>query len=56
MLLEPEAKHLDWYTDPSDLERALAKRRTELEPRPVPAHETPAELNIAKELGRITQH
>jgi hypothetical protein len=59
LVIEAEATHLDWCTDPSDLERALAKRLSELEPRDdvaVPLQEKLAQLKLAKELGRVTQH
>jgi hypothetical protein len=59
LVIEAEATHLDWCTDPSDLERALAKRLRELEPRDdvsVPTQEKLAQLKLAKELGRVTQH
>jgi hypothetical protein len=59
LVIEAEATHLDWCTDPSDLERALAKRLSELEPRDdvtVPLQENVARMKLAKELGRVTQH
>jgi hypothetical protein len=59
LVIEAEAAHLDWCTDPSDLERALAKRLLELEPRDdvtAPVQEKLAQLKLAKELGRVTQH
>jgi hypothetical protein len=59
LVIEVEATHLDWCTDPSDLERSLAKRLSELEPRDdvaVPLQEKLAQLKFAKELGRVTRH
>jgi hypothetical protein len=59
LLIEAETKHVDWCTDPSDLERALALRLIELEPRDevaAPVHEKLAEMKLARELGRVSQH
>jgi hypothetical protein len=59
LLIEVETKHLDWCTDPSDLERALARRLMELEPRDevaVPVQEKVADMKLASELGRVSQH
>jgi hypothetical protein len=59
LLIEAETKHVDWCTDPSDLERALAKRLIELEPRdelPAPVREKLTDLKLARELGRVSQH
>jgi hypothetical protein len=59
LLIEADAKHVDWCTDPADLERALAKRLRELEAgddRPTALQEKVAQLRLARELGRITQH
>ena len=59
LLIEAEAEHLDWCTDPSDLERALARRLNELEPHDeiaVSFRASFAELKLARELGRVTQH
>jgi hypothetical protein len=57
LLMQAETKHIDWCTDPSDLERALAQRLSELEPHDeVPVHENVADEMIARELGRVSQH
>jgi hypothetical protein len=50
---------LDWCTDPSDLERAVAKRLREIEARDdlaAPLQEKLAHMKLAGELGRVTQH
>ena len=49
---------LDWCADPSELERALI-RLVDLEPRDdvaVPLQQKIAQLKLARELGRVTQH
>ena len=54
LLIEAEAEHLDWCTDPSDLERALAKRLSEFEPHDdiaLPSARKSVELRLAQELG-----
>jgi hypothetical protein len=59
LLIEAETKHVDWCTDPSDLERALARRLMELEPHEevaAPVQERLAEMKLARELGRVSQH
>jgi hypothetical protein len=57
LLIDAETKHVDWCIDPSDLERALARRLMELEPRDeVAVQENLAERMIASELGRVSQH
>jgi hypothetical protein len=57
LLIDAETKHVDWCIDPSDLERALARRLMELEPRDeVAVQENLAERMIARELGRVSQH
>jgi hypothetical protein len=59
LLIEAETKHVDWCTDPSDLERALARRLMELEPHDEaagPVQEKLAETRLARELGRVIQH
>ena len=59
LLIETEALHLDWCTDPGDLERALARRLTEVDPgdeSPMPVHERLRHLKLARELGRVVQH
>ena len=58
-LVEAETKHVDWCMDPSDLERALARRLMELEPHEEMAallNEKLAETKLARELGRVSQH
>jgi hypothetical protein len=50
---------LDWCTDPSDLQRAVVKRIREIEARDdvtAPPQEKRAQVKLAGELGRITQH
>jgi hypothetical protein len=57
-LMEVETD-LDWCGDPSDLERALAMRLSELEAHPeLPAFvcDKSYELRLAQEIGRVTQH
>ena len=58
LLIETEPTHVDWCTDPKDLERALARRIAELEPsNPVqPVQDRISQAKLASELGRITQH
>jgi hypothetical protein len=59
LLIDAEATHVDWCTDPADLERALARRLSELEARddlPTAHQEKLAQLKLVRELGRITQH
>src|SRR5215217_4896425 len=49
---------LDWCADPSELERALI-RLVDLEPRDdvaAPLQQKIAQLKLARELGRVTQH
>ena len=49
---------LDWCADPSDLERALV-RLVDLESRDdvaIPLQQKIAQLKMARELGRVTQH
>ena len=50
---------LDWCADPSDLERALV-RLVDLESRDdvaiPPQQQKIAQLKMARELGRVTQH
>ena len=49
---------LDWCSDPSELEHALI-RLVDIEPREdvgVPLQLKIAQLRLARELGRITQH
>jgi hypothetical protein len=49
-----------WCADPADLERALARRLSEMDPAtdyaPVPEHDKLARLKIARELQRVIQH
>jgi hypothetical protein len=59
LLIEAETKHVDWCTDPSDLERALARRLIEIDPRDevaVSVQEKLADAKLARELGRVSQH
>jgi hypothetical protein len=59
LLIEAETKHVDWCTDSSDLERALARRLMEIDPRDeviVPHPEKLTETKLARELGRVSQH
>jgi hypothetical protein len=57
LLIEAESKHVDWCTDPSDLERALARRLMEIDPRDeVAVEEKLADAKLARELGRVSQH
>jgi hypothetical protein len=49
---------LDWCADPTELERALI-RLVDLEPRDdvaAPLQQKIAQLKLARELGRVTQH
>ena len=59
LLIEAETKHVDWCTDPRDLERALMRRLMELEPHEemaAPVQEKLVETKLARELGRVSQH
>ena len=58
ILIETDSD-LDWCTDPSDLQRAVVKRIREIEARDdvaAPPQEKRAQVKLAGELGRITQH
>jgi hypothetical protein len=57
VLIEAQTE-LDWCADPSDLERALL-RLVDLESRDdlaIPLQQKIAQLRMARELGRVTQH
>ena len=57
VLIEAQTE-LDWCADPSDLERALV-RLVDLESRDdvaIPLQQKIAQLRMARELGRVTQH
>ena len=57
VLIEAQTE-LDWCADPSELERALM-RLVDLEPRDDVAaalQQNIAQLRLARELGRVTQH
>jgi hypothetical protein len=58
MLIDSEPADLDWCADPSDLERAVARRLVEIEPgdHPTPVYEKLAQMKLASELGRAVQH
>jgi hypothetical protein len=57
VLIEAQTE-LDWCADPSDLERALL-RLVDVESRDdvaIPLQQKIAQLRMARELGRVTQH
>jgi hypothetical protein len=58
-LIEVDANDLDWCVDPTDLERALARRLVELEPSvcgSMSVDEKLARLKLAREFERVLQH
>jgi hypothetical protein len=58
-LIEVDANDLDWCVDPTDLERALARRLVELEPSEcgsMSVDEKLARLKLAREFERVLQH
>ena len=58
-LIEADANDLDWCADPTDLERALARRLVELEPSEcgsMSIDEKLARFKLAREFERVLQH
>jgi hypothetical protein len=51
---------LDWCADPAGLERALARRLSEIDPAAdhacMPEHEKLARSKLAREFERVVQH
>jgi hypothetical protein len=59
LLIETGSADLDWCADPTELERALARRLVEMEPAdhaPIPDHEKLARVKLAREFERVVQH
>ena len=59
LIIDANTNDLDWCADPTDLERALARRLVEIEPGEcgsTPIDEKLARLRLAREFERVIQH
>ena len=59
LMIDANTNDLDWCADPTDLERALARRLVEIEPGEcgsTPIDEKLARLRLAREFERVIQH
>jgi hypothetical protein len=60
LLIEAEPADLDWYGDPTELGRALARRLMEIDPAldhaRMPDNEKLARARLPQEFERVIQH